>query len=72
MSNVDTILEEARSGLKRLTPHELYRLRDALIVDTHQGWCVRGERANRQEHMLTTVNAAFIGDGSEGSIWCRQ
>jgi rhodanese-related sulfurtransferase len=33
VSNVDTILEEARSGLKRLTPHELYRLRDALVVD---------------------------------------
>ena len=33
MSNVDTILEEARSNLKRLTPHELYQLRDALVVD---------------------------------------
>ena len=33
MSTVDTILEEARSHLKRLEPHELYQLEDALIVD---------------------------------------
>ncbi|HEX8866619.1 MAG TPA: rhodanese-like domain-containing protein [Lentzea sp.] len=33
MSNVDTILDEARSHLKRLEPHELHQLKDALIVD---------------------------------------
>jgi rhodanese-related sulfurtransferase len=33
VSNVDTILEEARSPLKRLEPHELHQLKDALIVD---------------------------------------
>ena len=33
MSNVDTILEEARSHLKRLEPHELHQREDALIVD---------------------------------------
>ena len=33
MSNVDTILEDARSHLKRLEPHELHQLKDALIVD---------------------------------------
>ncbi|MET9626019.1 rhodanese-like domain-containing protein [Lentzea sp. NPDC006480] len=33
MSNVDTILDEARSHLKRLEPHELHELKDALIVD---------------------------------------
>ena len=33
MSTVDTILEEARSHLKRLEPHELHQLGDALIVD---------------------------------------
>jgi rhodanese-related sulfurtransferase len=33
VSAVDTILEEARSHLKRLEPHELHQLKDALIVD---------------------------------------
>lgn len=33
MSNVDTILEDARSHLKRLEPHELHQRKDALIVD---------------------------------------
>ena len=33
MSSVDTILEEARSHLKRLEPHELHALKDALVVD---------------------------------------
>ncbi len=33
MSTVDTILEEARSHLKRLEPHELHQREDALIVD---------------------------------------
>jgi rhodanese-related sulfurtransferase len=33
VSTVDTILEEARSHLKRLEPHELHQRRDALIVD---------------------------------------
>lgn len=33
MSTVDTILEEARSHLKRLEPHELHQLKDPLIVD---------------------------------------
>ncbi|MET8761371.1 rhodanese-like domain-containing protein [Lentzea sp. NPDC004782] len=33
MSAVDTILEEARSHLKRLEPHELHQREDALIVD---------------------------------------
>lgn len=33
MSTVDTILEEARSHLKRLEPHELHQRKDALIVD---------------------------------------
>jgi len=33
VSTVDTILEEARSHLKRLEPHELHQLADALIVD---------------------------------------
>lgn len=33
MSNVDTILEEARSHLKRLEPHELHQRKDALVVD---------------------------------------
>ncbi|HEX7304828.1 rhodanese-like domain-containing protein [Lentzea sp.] len=33
MSKVDAILEEARSHLKRLEPHELHALGDALVVD---------------------------------------
>ena len=33
MSNLDTVLEEARSHLKRLEPHELHQREDALIVD---------------------------------------
>jgi rhodanese-related sulfurtransferase len=33
VSSVDTILEEARSHLKRLEPHELHALKDALVVD---------------------------------------
>jgi rhodanese-related sulfurtransferase len=33
VSTVDTILEEARSHLKRLEPRELHQLEDALIVD---------------------------------------
>ena len=33
MSSVDTILEEARSHLLRLEPHELHALKDALVVD---------------------------------------
>lgn len=33
MSNVDTIIEDARSHLKRLEPHELHQRKDALIVD---------------------------------------
>ncbi|MEV6240826.1 rhodanese-like domain-containing protein [Lentzea sp. NPDC051838] len=33
MSNVDRILDEARTHLKRLEPQELHQLEDALIVD---------------------------------------
>jgi rhodanese-related sulfurtransferase len=33
VSTVDTILEEARSHLERLEPHELHSLGDALVVD---------------------------------------
>ncbi|WP_434439623.1 rhodanese-like domain-containing protein [Lentzea sp. E54] len=33
MSNLDTILAEARSHLKRLDPHEVLALEDALVVD---------------------------------------
>jgi len=33
VSKVDVILEEARSHLSRLEPHELHGLEDALVVD---------------------------------------
>lgn len=48
MSNVDTILEEARSHLKRLEPHELLALGDALVVDIrpHHNRLADGEIEN--------------------------
>ncbi|MCP2246949.1 rhodanese-like domain-containing protein [Lentzea aerocolonigenes] len=48
MSTVDTILEEARSHLKRLEPHELHRLEDALVVDIrpHHNRLAEGEIEN--------------------------
>ncbi|USX51346.1 rhodanese-like domain-containing protein [Lentzea sp. HUAS12] len=33
MSTLDAILEDARSHLQRLEPHELHQLEDALVVD---------------------------------------
>lgn len=48
MSTVDTILEEARSHLERLEPHELHRLEEALVVDIrpHHNRLAEGEIEN--------------------------
>jgi rhodanese-related sulfurtransferase len=48
VSAVDTILEEARSHLKRLEPHELHQLKDALVVDIrpHHNRLAEGEIEN--------------------------
>lgn len=48
MSTVDTILEEARSHLKRLEPHELHELEDALVIDIrpHHNRLAEGEIEN--------------------------
>ena len=38
---------------------------NTLAVDTHQSWGVGCEGADGQEHVLTTVDTAFIGNGAE-------
>lgn len=48
MSTLDTILDEARSHLRRLEPHELLALEDALVVDIrpHHNRLAEGEIEN--------------------------
>lgn len=48
MSTLDTILDEARSHLRRLEPHELLTLEDALVVDIrpHHDRLAEGEIEN--------------------------
>ncbi|SER51331.1 Rhodanese-related sulfurtransferase [Lentzea xinjiangensis] len=48
MSTLDSILDEARSHLRRLEPHELHALEDALVVDIrpHHDRLAEGEIEN--------------------------
>ena len=63
--NLEVSMAGTESGPKDVS-------RDALAVDTHQGGRIRRERTDHEEHMLTAVNAAFIGNCSEESVWGRQ